>query len=376
MLLTIITVLCCTHAMAAGKPLKVYILAGQSNMEGQGAIHTFPAIGDDPITAPLLDEMLDDGGKPVICENVWITYPAQKRHGKLTVGFAFKESNIGPEFTFGLHMQKQLAEPILLIKVAWGGKSLHTDFRPPSAGPYKLNAWQQEHYKKQGHGIPKDLDKWKADKVKATGHYYRLMVEDIRKALKNIKNVYIRYDPNQGYELAGFVWFQGWNDYCDWHTYPNGNKPGGYDLYTELLVHFIRDVRKDLSATKLPFIIGVFGVRGLIDPDERTVHFREAMAAPAAMPEFKGNVAAVPTAPYWVEALEPIYWKRRKISEMHGKLHGKEMAEFKAKMITPLEEALWERGGSNGDYHYLGSAKTFAQIGKAFAEAVLEMGQK
>jgi len=173
--------------------------------------------------------------------------------------------------------------------------------------------------------------------------------------------------------LAGFVWFQGWNDYCDGHVYPDGHKPGGYDLYTKLLVHFIRDVRKDLSASKLPFLIGVFGVRGIVDPDKKAVHFRQAMTAPAALAEFKGNVVAVPTAPYWAEELEPIYWKRRKISSMHGKLHGEELAAFKAKTITPAEEALWQRGGSNGDYHYLGSARTFAQIGDAFAKAMLKM---
>ena len=32
-----------------------------------------------------------------------------------------------------------------------------------------------------------------------------------------------------------------------------------------------------------------------------------------------------------------------------------------------------ERGVSNAGYHYLGCAKTFALIGKAFAEATLEM---
>jgi len=359
---------------ADAKPLKVYILAGQSNMEGQGAIRTFPAIGDDPTAAPLLKEMLDEDGRPVVCEKVWITYPAVNRHGKLTAGYAFHETNIGPEFTFGLYMQKQHDEPILLIKTAWGGKSLHTDFRPPSAGPYILSSYQKEHYpKQQGHGIPKDFEKWKAEKVEATGHYYRLMIADIKKVLADIESVYPQYDPNQGYELAGFLWFQGWNDYCDGHVYPAGNQPDGYDLYTELMTHFIRDVRNDLSSPMLPFIIGVFGVRGLIDPDEKTVHFRQAMTAPAEMPEFKDNVVAVPTAPYWDETLEPIYWKRRRVNEMHGKLHGAEMAAFKARTITPEEEALWERGGSNGDYHYLGSAKTYAQIGRAFAEAMLKM---
>jgi hypothetical protein len=31
------------------------------------------------------------------------------------------------------------------------------------------------------------------------------------------------------------------------------------------------------------------------------------------------------------------------------------------------------KGASNGGYHYLGSAKIFAQMGKAFAEAILKI---
>ena len=58
----------------AGKPLKVYILAGQSNMEGHAKITTFDYIGDDPKTAPLLKEMRDPDGKPHVCDHVWITY--------------------------------------------------------------------------------------------------------------------------------------------------------------------------------------------------------------------------------------------------------------------------------------------------------------
>ena len=60
--------------------------------------------------------------------------------GRLTAGFGAKEEGqrIGPEFTFGIYMQKRLDQPILIIKTAWGGKSLHTDFRPPSAGPIRI----------------------------------------------------------------------------------------------------------------------------------------------------------------------------------------------------------------------------------------------
>jgi hypothetical protein len=41
--------------------------------------------------------------------------------------------------------------------------------------------------------------------------------------MKNIKRVYPDYDPKQGYERAGLIWFQGWNDKSDSHTSPNEN---------------------------------------------------------------------------------------------------------------------------------------------------------
>jgi len=304
---------CVSGAMAQEKPLKVFILAGQSNMEGHAQVRTFDYMARDPKTAPILKEMRNADGTPRVCEKVWISYltgDGDEYSGKLTVGYGAKgrEPKIGPEFTFGIYMQKLLDEPILIIKTAWGGKSLHTDFRPPSAGPYELNQQQVDQYTKRG----MDLDKWKADKAKATGHYYRLMTDHVKKVLKDVKKVYPDYDPKQGYELAGFVWFQGWNDMCDGSTYPNRNKPGGYDLYSKLLAHFIRDVRKDLSAPEMPFIIGVMGVGGV---QEEPNHFRQAMAAPAGLPEFE-DVVAVQTAPYWDEALVTASAKRGELNRI------------------------------------------------------------
>ena len=49
---TLLALLCHGNAIAEAKPLKVYILAGQSNMEGQAKVETFDYIGDDPATAP------------------------------------------------------------------------------------------------------------------------------------------------------------------------------------------------------------------------------------------------------------------------------------------------------------------------------------
>ena len=71
--MAILTVIC-SSAMAADKPLKVYILAGQSNMEGQAKVETFDYIGDDSATAPLLEEMRAEDGMPRVCDRVWISY--------------------------------------------------------------------------------------------------------------------------------------------------------------------------------------------------------------------------------------------------------------------------------------------------------------
>ena len=307
-----LTALSATGALA--KPLKVYILAGQSNMEGHAAISTFDYIGKDPLTAPLLKEMRNPDGTPRVCDKVWMSYLTGPYDGsangeglgKLTAGFGARGDqptnncgNIGPEFTFGITMEKKLKQPILIIKTAWGGRSLNTEFRPPSAGPYRLpkavqDVWDQ--YPQGAHGVPKleERKKWQEEKDAASGVFYRMMIDHVKKVLADPKRVCPEYDAKAGYELAGFVWLQGFNDLVDGTTYPNEN----YDEYSRLLSHFIRDVRKDLSAPKMPFVIGVLGVDG-----EKCVNFRKAMAAPANMPEFKGNVLAVDTAPFWDHAI-------------------------------------------------------------------------
>ena len=78
---------------AEKKPLKVFILAGQSNMEGHAKVETFDYIGDDPATAPLLKMMRGADGKPAVCEDAWISHltGADEKNfeltGKLTAGY-------------------------------------------------------------------------------------------------------------------------------------------------------------------------------------------------------------------------------------------------------------------------------------------------
>jgi alpha-galactosidase len=235
-------------AGAADKPLKVFILAGQSNMQGHASVSTFDSLADDPKTARLLKSMRGPDGKPKVCDKVWITSVGclgdaysdlREQTGKLTAGFgAFgaEGNRIGPEYLFGIAMEERLGEPVLLIKTSWGGRSLHTDFRPPSGGAFEWNEAELARRKKRGD----DIEKLKAEKLKTTGVYYREMIAHVQKVLKDIKRVVPHYDEKRGYELAGFVWFQGFNDYVDSGVYPDRMKPDGYDMYALLLGHLIR----------------------------------------------------------------------------------------------------------------------------------------
>jgi len=372
-------------------PTKVFILVGQSNMEGHAKVETIDYIGEDPATAPLLKRMKGPDGKaPAEGEGVWISYftgsgdKNGEGFGKLTTGYGSRQDpakdggKIGPEYTFGLAMDRAHQEPVLLIKAAWGGKSLNYDFRSPGAGPYPRT--------------PTDLEK-NRHPLENSGHYYRLMLAHVRQVLANPGRVCPTYDPKQGYEIAGFIWFQGFNDMVDSNFYPRlpkGAATNRYAKYSDFMAAFIRDVRKDLGAPKMPFVIGVMGVGGK-DPGDDNLAFREAMAAPASLPEFKGNVIAVRTGPFWDEQLGAIQAKRDKVRQMAFELKNKNaksanadgkmteaqqrdyLKEYEAKIITAEEAGQWKRGASNAGYHYLGCAKTFALMGEAFAEANLVM---
>lgn len=375
---------------AEKKPLQVYILAGQSNMQGHAHVRTFEHIGMDPATKLMLAKMQNADGTPKVCERVWISSigcagdDTTEQHGKLTAGFGASQEKIGPEFTFGLSMEMLTDANILLIKTSWGGKSLHTDFRPPSAGPYVFYETQLTNLEKRG----KDLAALKAEKVAATGVYYRLMLEQVKKVLADPGRIVPDYDSAQGYELAGFVWFQGWNDMVDGDVYPRRDQPGGYDAYGEVLAHFIRDVRKELKTPELPFVIGVLGVGGPTAqylPDQQRYkathdHFRDAMAVPAELPEFAGDVVAVRTENYWDHELtlakakeNALKEKAKKIAKESTLKPAEERAlveKFRAEELTEREQLVLDKGVSNFEFHYLGSAKILGGIGEGFAEAM------
>ncbi len=374
--------------VAQAEPLRVYILAGQSNMQGHAQVRTLEHVAMDADSD--LSIMRNQDGSPRVCEQTWISSigcAPDEQTGKVTAGFGASQNGpkIGPEYGFALTLEKRVDGPILLIKTSWGGKSINTDFRPPSAGPYQFSEAQIERFKQQG----KDVDAILKEKKQATGVYYREMLAHIQKVLTNIKRVYPEYDETQGYQLSGFVWFQGWNDMVDSGTYPNRGKPGGYDAYSEVMAHFIRDVRQHLNAPDLPFVIGVLGVGGPVEkygPEKQrytAIHqnFRDAMAKPAQLPEFNGNVTAVLTELAWdnelsdAKAKEDALKREAKKRATEQNLDRLKQTALQQQLLqeglTDRERQIIQKGISNFEFHYLGSAKILCRIGQAFAEATI-----
>lgn len=323
------------HAADMTKPLRVFILAGQSNMEGKAKVSLMDYQAQQPATRGLY-ESLRARGHWLERDNVWIKFLDRK--GNLTVGYG-SPGCIGPELGFGMVVGNHYGAQVLLIKTAWGGRSLWRDFRPPSAGLPPASVLEKMLADQQKRKPQTTLE----DIKRPFGDSYRAMLAEIHGTLANLKTEFPSY-KGQGYEISGFVWFQGWNDMIDAKATAE---------YTANLGHFIRDVRKDLQVPELPFVVGQMGVDGT-SAGEGIKRFKAAQAAILDEPEFKGNVALVKTDAFWDTDAAAVFktgWREH--------------------------SAEWNKVGSNFPFHYLGSAKTMLEIGRAFGDAVLELrGEK
>lgn len=264
-----------------------------------------------------------------VSKRVYITSIADRnrRSGPLTVGFGGSPDKIGPEFGFGLSLAKKLDAPVLLIKTSWGGKSLNYNFRPPSAGPYELSK--------------KELEGDKVEEIKKNvGLNYRMMNEAVHAVLKDLGKHHPEYDADAGFEMAGFVWFQGFNDQFS---------PAFRDNYKDNMIAFIKDVRKEYKAPKMPFVIGVLGTnRTAEDVGKNAVSIAQRAAAKA--PEFQGNVASVESYKVYAHDAYEVY-----------------------KTGWAEHFAEWCVVGSDRPYHYLGSGKFFVRFGDSLAKQMLKL---
>jgi len=386
--LAMMAVLLFTSFVSAGEQLNVFILAGQSNMVGHARAHTIATLyasekprdveliqmvmANDKLSRAKLEsqlkqaQALDDltggisnskvkaleagsaktalekkvaalkqehqaykdlvNGCCVVSDRVYINSIADrnKRAGPLGIGFGADPSKIGPEYSFGLSIAQKIDGPILLIKTSWGGKSLNYNFRPPSSGEYKLSE--------------KELAGDKVKEIQENASLnYRLMNEAIREVLANLNDNHPDYDETAGYKIAGFVWFQGFNDQFS---------PEFRDNYKTNMVNFIKDIRKEYNEPELPFVIGVLGTgRTAEKVGENEVSL--AQRAAAASTEFSGRVVSV-------ESYKDYSLYSHQVFEKGWPEHFHE----------------WDTVGSDRPYHYLGSGAFFVRLGDSFARAM------
>lgn len=321
-----------------------------------------------------------------VSNRVYISSIADRnvRDGKLGVGYGADPIKIGTEYGFGLRIAERVQGPILLIKTSWGGKSLMYDFRPPSAVDFKAtkayaeakaNAEENEiRYEEALKNFPESEMKYDSDlaaykeKMKTAdektkkklreprkpklprkpkpfvmddaGHFWREMVARVNEVLADPGKYHPAYDAAAGFEVAGFVWFQGFND--QFNPEYRGN-------YAENMRTFIKDIREEVKSPNMPFVIGVLGTpmtKEKVDANEVSQAQRKA----ARFPEFAGNVRAVESYTQYSHYSHDVFQKG-----------------------WPAHYHEWSTVGSDRPYHYLGSGAFFVRIGSVFAENMAEL---
>ena len=205
-LVTVITI--ALTAIPADAATKVFILAGQSNMDGRGKASDLVgplakwakpqadvriAYSNSTIRGPYTS----DGFQP-LQPGFSVPPGSREAHGK---DFKLPSATFGPEVSVGRALADGLPnDKIVLIKFSEGGTSLHKDWNPNQSNTL-----------------------------------YDQLVAFTKKSLA---------DLHEDYQLAGFIWHQGESD----ASLPEGE-------YQKLLTALIGRVRKDLNAPDLPFVI-------------------------------------------------------------------------------------------------------------------------
>ena len=311
------------------KPLKVFILMGQSNMLGFGRIG--PEEKNGTLTYLTKKEgkyphLIDDDGHWTVrkdVRNVHVMNGRDMKNGWLAAG----GRHIGPNLQFGYIMGELLDEPVLVLKSCIGNRSLGWDLLPPGSKQFEFEGKIYAGYKESPLSWAKGTEpkpiNWYA------GKQYDTDTSNAKAVLKNLAKYYPQY-KGQGYEVAGFVFWQGHKDQNAAHA----------SRYEQNLVHFIKTLRKEFDAPKAPFVLATiaFGGKDLKGHGLTVANAQLAVSGEKGKyPEFKGNVKTVDARPFWRD-----------------------------KSVSP----------SGAGYHYNHNAETYMEVGDALGRAMAELLKK
>ncbi len=318
------------------KPVKVFILLGQSNMLGFGRVG--PADLQGSLEYMIKENgkypyLIDDSGKWTERKDVRYVHVMDKRGAGLTDFDVFSDmknqwltvsGNFGPELGFGHVMGTVLDEPVLVLKACIGNRSLGWDLLPPGSERFEFDGRTYAGYKDTPdswiEGQPKKEVNWYA------GRQYDADTAHAKVVLQNLARYYPGYQ-GQGYEVAGFVFWQGHKD----------QNPAHASRYEQNLVQFIKSLRKDFDAPQAKFVLATIAFEGekLSGPGLTVCQAQLAVDGETGKyPEFKGNVKTIDARPFWRD-----------------------------KSVSP----------SGQGYHYNHNAETYMEVGEHLGRAMAEL---
>jgi hypothetical protein len=303
------------------KPVKVFILLGQSNMVGLGKVKG----GDGSLEFAVKSKnkypyLVDAEGKWIVRQDVrYVQYMSGKgplRNEWMTVA----GNNLGPEYGIGHVLGNSIDEPVMIVKACIGNRALGWDLLPPGSEQFEFTdskgvTWVHPGYK----GSP---ERWKkGEEPKAIAWYAgKQWDDDTTDAKKALTDLAKHYPDATKYEVAGFFFWQGERD---------AGSEGLSSRYEQNLVQFIKQLRKEFNAPNAKFVLGTLGEAKKGSGHKVLEAHLAVDGATGKHPEFKGNVATVYTNP---------------------------MAQ-----------------GGSGNGHYGGKAEVYMDVGEAMGRAMLEL---
>jgi len=313
------------------KPVKVYILSGQSNMVGFGRIG-----GSGPGTLETLTKrehkfphMIDNSGAWTVRQDVlYRGVVTALGNGPLTPGFGANRGAFGPELGFGHVMGYYHDEPVLIIKTSQGNRSIGYDVLPPGSRRFTHGDYTYAGYKDgPGRWLTGTEPDPPAPGAWYAGIQYDEFVAEVHAVLNSFKTEYPQY-ASQGYQIAGFVWWQGHKDQGE----PLASR---YELN---LVNLIRALRREFNAPRAPFVLATIGFDGwdLAGAGLTVAQGQLAVSGDTGKyPEFAGNVKTMEARGFWRDS-----------------------------NISP--------NAAQG-YHYHHNAETYMLVGEALARGMIEL---
>lgn len=301
------------------KPVKVFILLGQSNMVGLGKIAGGEGSLENAVkTKEKYTYLVDDAGAWTERQDVRFVRMMQGKGLLNNEWMGVKSGTIGPEFGIGQALGNAIDAPVMILKSCIGNRSLGWDLLPPGSEPYEANGKMVPGYR----GTLKD-PKGNGEKVEGEWYAGKQYDDDTEDAKKVIADLGTYYPGSSKYEVAGFFFWQGEKD-C-------GNADHA-ERYEKNLVHFIKQLRKDFDSPDAKFVLATLGeaTKGSGGNGGKVLDAQLAVDGTAGkFPEFKGNVATVYTNPLSL--------------------------------------------GGSGNSHYGGNAETYMNVGEAMGMAMAEL---